>query len=303
MPARVLYVGQRCSIDPSANFSVTGLTGIRYLPVQSASCEVTRPIEDIFSFGHLGSLGRFQNSVSTCKSDIKSYLANVTGSLDLNSSSASSGQYYSAINAQFLGLLTGYALAGTNCRIDVQPNGFTMSGILASVGIAISIGQFATCDLSFVGIGEPAFALAPSGSAYTEQTQMPSSFTPVTSSFVSGILTGGCPNSFKFSLDLPNETINCLGGIVTGNQAEIADDFLYVAKPPFKCTVNVEGLSVDPPVGSDIAKTSFVIGKLAILLPNGQVTSRSFNNAVGQAGASYNYTIEDISCVFSQTAN
>ena len=299
MPARVLYVGQSCSIDPSSVGSTTTTSGVRYLPVQSASCEVTRPIEDIFSFGHLGSLGRFQNSVSTCKSDIKSYLANFTGSIDVGKSAASSGQYYNAINAAFLRTLTGHTLGGTTSIVNVNPNGFTMSGILASVGINVAVGQFATCDLGFVGIGEPFFAVAPSTSIYAEQSVMPASFSPVTSSFVSGILTGGCPNSFKFSLDMPTETINCLGGDVTGSQEVVAGDFLYVGKPPFKCTVNVEGLSVDPPAGSEIATTKFIIGKLGIILPAGQVTSRSFNNAVGQAGASYNYTIEDISCTFS----
>jgi hypothetical protein len=291
MPARVLYIGQTVSIDPSNGQGANStISGVRFLPVQSASCEVTRPIEDILSFGHLGTLGRVQNAVSTCKSDIKTYVANFTGSV------GTSG-YYNAVNADFLNVLTGNALGGQVAIINVNPNGFTMSGILASIGINIALGQFATCDFSFAGVGEPTFASAPSSSTYADQASMPQSFSPVTSSYVSGQITGGCSNSFKFNLDLPNETINCLGGIVSGSQGSIAGQFLYVAKPPFKATVNVEGLAVDPPVNPTGAK--YIIGKLGITLPGAQVTSRSFNNAVGQAGASYNYTLEDVSCLFT----
>jgi hypothetical protein len=292
MPARVLYVGQQVSIDPSNGLSSTSISGIRFLPVQSASCEVNRPIEDILSFGHLGTLGRVQNAVSTCKADIKTYVANFTGIVNTSG-------YYNAVNADLLNTLTGQALGGTVSQINVTPNGFTMSGILASVGISIALGQFATCDFSFVGVGEPTFASAPSTSSYVEQAAMPTSFQPVTSTFVSGAITGGCANSFKFNLDIPNETINCLGGVVSGSQGAIANQFLYVAKPPFKASVSVEGLAVDPPTAAQIATTKFVIGKLGILLPGGQIVNRSFNNAVGQAGASYNYTIEDVSCLFS----
>ncbi len=280
MPSRILYVGQEVKIVSAAG-------GTRYLPVQSASCEVTRPIEDLQSFGHLGSLGRFQNAVSTCKADIKSYIANVTGI---------AGSTQNLVNKQFITGLTGEALAGTNAVITVSPNGFTMSGILTSFGCEISQGGFASADFSFAGVGEPVFAAAPTNSSFTEQNNMPFSFTPVVSTNVSGQITGGCANSFKFNLDLPSESISCLGGSVTGAQGDVAASFLQVAKPPFKASITVEGSAVDPP---SIASAAFVLGKLSIALPSAQVTSRSFNNAVGQAGATYNYQLEDISANFT----
>jgi hypothetical protein len=282
MPARVLYVGQEVKIE-----TFGGIT--RYLPVQSASCEVNKPIEDILSMGKLGSLGRVQNAVSTCKADIKSYLPNQTGA-----------QNY-LMNAAFIAALTGEALSGVNSVITVSPNGFTMSGILSALNIDISEGSFATSDLSFVGVGEPTFADAPTTTTYSQQANMPSAFSPVTSSNVSGQVTGGCAASFKFSLDIPNESLTCLGGNVSGTQGAIAKDFIQVGKPPFKASISVEGTAVNPPVGGALTD-NYVVGKLAIKLPAAQVTSRSFNQAVGNVGASYNYTLEDVSAIFADVA-
>jgi hypothetical protein len=282
MPARVLYAGQEVKVVTNG-----GLT--RYLPVQSASCEVNRPIEDILSFGKLGSLGRVQNNVSTCKADIKSYLANSTGG-------TGAGQLNAIINSAFIQGLTGEALAGSVSVISVSPNGFFMSGILANFGVDISNGSFGTADFSFVGVGEPSFAAAPVSSSFTEQTNMPSSFSPVTSTNVTGQTVSGCANSFKFSLDIPNEVISCLGGLTSGTQPQVANSYLQVAKPPFKASISVEGTSVDLP---NNAANTFIIGKLGIALPAAQVTSRSFNNAVGQVGATYNYTLEDVTALFT----
>lgn len=284
MPARILYAGQEAKIQHNA-----GAGTAKYLPVQSASCEVTRPIEDVLTFGRLGSAGRFQNSVSTCKVDIKTYLA-ITG-----------GNANNCINAALIQALTGEALAGTNTVITVTPNGFTMSGILSSFGVDIANGSFAMADFSFVGVGEPTFASAPTSNTTTEQANMPSSFTPVTSSSVGGQATGGCAQSFKFSLDIPNETLSCLGGSISGTQGAVASSMLQVAKPPFKASISVEGASVDAPTGSQLT-SQFTVGKLGFTLPNAQVTSRSFNNAVGQIGATYSYTMEDVNAIFADVA-
>ena len=294
MPARSLYVNQEVAIDPSnAGGAAAGTSGIRYLPVQSASCEVTRPLEDVFSFGHLGSLARTQINVSTCKADIKTYLANVTGG-------TGAANYANLLNASLIQTLTGNALQGTNSKVTVSPNGFTMSGVLSSLGIDVAVGQFATADLSFAGIGEPVFAAAPTTASFGEQANMPTSFTPVTSTNVASELLSGCPNSFKFNLDMPNESISCLGGVLSGTQGEVADDFLQVGKPPFKVTVSMEGLAVDLPANP--SASLYDIGKLRIQLPRAQISSRSFNNAVGSVGATYNYVVEDISALFSDIA-
>ena len=71
---------------------------------------------------------------------------------------------------------------------------------------------------------------------------------------------------------------------------------MNVAKPPFKATLSIEGSSVDAPAN---AAVQYVVGNFGITLPQGQVTSRSFNNAVGQVGATYSYTIEDVAATFA----
>jgi hypothetical protein len=290
MPARILYVGQEVKIQTAANAS----NATRYLPVQSASCEVTKPLEDILSFGRLGSLARVQTSVSTCKADIKTYIPYATGTGTITNASRGN-----LLDPLFISALTGEALAGYNAVISVSPNGFIMSGILTSLNIDLSNGSFATADMSFAGVGEPFIASAPTGVSFSEQTNMPSSFSPIFSSLVSGQTESGCANSFKFSLDLPSETISCLGGNVTGSQGQVQGDFLQVSKPPYKSTVSVEGTSVDAPISGS---NEYIVGRLGITLPQGQVTSRSFNNAVGNAGGNYSYTIEDVSAVFRDVA-
>jgi hypothetical protein len=277
MPARTLYVGQTVTLTSNRGI-------IKFFPVQSASCDVNRPIEDILSFGRLGSLGRVQTAVSTCKSSIKTYLIYNTGtgatSLDFN----------------IISTLTGEALAGAVSTLDVSPNGFTMSGILTSLSIEISNGSFATAEMGFAGIGEPAFKQPPTGASFIQSTQMPASFQPVTSTFISGNLLTGCANSVKFSLDIPNEPISCLGGKVTGAQVSVAPNFLMVAKPPFKTSLTVEGTSVTPPTNTGLIHTYF--GYLDVQMINPKVTARSFNNAVGNIGANYSYTLEDVTAGF-----
>lgn len=289
MPARILYVGQQVSISAYN----AGTPAIRYLPVQSASCEITRPVEDILSFGRLGSLGRIQTAVSTCKADIKTYIPFASGTGIITDSSRSN-----LLDSLFIQALTGEALNGQMATISVSPNGFTMSGILTNLGVEISNGAFATASLSFAGVGEPDFVTAPTGIGFTQQANMPATFSPVVSSYVSGNVNTGCATSFKFSLDLPNESISCLGGKVSGSQVAVAPNFVMVAKPPFKASISVEGTSVDAP-SSTTATNAFTVGRMSITLPQGIVTSKSFNNAVGNVGATYSYTIEDVSANFA----
>jgi hypothetical protein len=308
MPSRILYVGQSCTI---ATDNGTGY--VRYLPVQSANCETSQPVEDVLSFGQLGSLGRYQTSVTTCKSSIKSYLPMPTGggTFGVGDVTGAGSPDVNNIDATLLGALTGNALAGTVSVITVSPNGFTMSGILSSFGVDISNGGFAMADFAFDGVGQPYYAPKSVGNVYLPAGTNPSSFTPVLSSHVSGIyqmgggqsITGNTASSMKFHLDLPSDQLSCLGGNITGGQVDVAPYFLKVAKPPFKTTISVEGTAIDVPVGTGAAGNTYVIGTLGINLPKAITTSHSFNNAVGNVGATYNYTVEDTSVVFSDIVN
>lgn len=303
MPSRILYVGQTVSITTAGGY-------LRYLPVQSASCEVTQPVEDVLSFGQLGSLGRFQTAVTTCKSNIKSYLPMPTGGASFAGGTTGSSAENSVVDVTLINALTGDALAGSVAVIQVSPNGFTMSGILTSFGVDISNGGFAMADFSFNGLGQPAFAAQPNGNTFSVQANMPSSFTPVISSHVSGIynpttqsITGNTSSSLKFSLDIPTDQLSSLGGNITGSQVAVAPYFLMVAKPPFKTSLSVEGTSIAIPVGTGAANNMYVVGGLGIQLPAAICTASSFNNAVGNVGATYNYTIEDVNAVFTDVTN
>ena len=302
MPSRILYVGQQLTITTAAGY-------IRYLPVQSANCDVTQPVEDVLSFGQLSSLGRYQTAVTQCKSTIKSYLSLPTGGGSFGTDSTGGGGEVNVIDATLISSLTGYALAGNTATINVSPNGFTMSGILSNFAVDISNGGFAMADFTFEGVGQPYFPGQPVGNTYLISgvtNNAPSSFTPVISSHVSGLYSTGVSNtagSFKFSLDIPSDQLSSLGGNITGGQPAVAPYFLKVAKPPFKCSLSVEGTSIAVPVGNAAANNVFIVGCLGISLPNANVTSHSFNQAVGNVGATYNYSLEDVSASFTDITN
>lgn len=289
---RTLYVGQQVKIvsGPTGGY-VTG-----YLPVSSASCEVTKPVEAVTAFGHLGSLALAQTNLTTCKASIKSYLssgiANYSGGII-----PSGGASLSGLNAFLLSSITGDAVNGNYTVITVSPNGFTMSGIVTSIGIDMSLGGFGTCDFAFNGIGQPSFSSITTN-ATSEQSVMPTALTPITTIAVSGGLLSGCTNSFKFSLDMPTDILACLGDNPDSPQLNTLNS-LIATKPPYKSSITVEGFGVDVTnTGIPPANTKYNLGGLSIQLPNAIVTSKSFNNAVGTANASYNYSVEDTTAVF-----
>ena len=276
MPARTLYAAQQATIT-------TNVGSIGKFAVQSASCETTIPVDDLLILGKLGSAGRFQKEVATCKSDLKIFL-----NMDKTNANALTGT--------FLQQLTGEALDGKTSVITVSPNGFTMSGIISSIGIDHSNGNFATADLSFVGVGEPTYAAAPTsvGGAGTQPGDA-IAITPVTTGVLlydlDGNVTDTCPQSAKFSLDLPNEVISCLGGAVAGDQTAVSGANVQVAKPPFKGTITVDGTSAEEikqvKFGTDGANITCVIN-------DGILVSRSFNQGAGDVGATYSFNIEGV---------
>lgn len=300
---RTLYVGQQVTISTGptgalgANQRTTGV-----LPVSSASCEVTKPVEAVTAFGRLGSLALAQTNLTTCKSTVKCYLTSGAAAF-----LPTGGGINSGVTAGLIQSLTGDAINGTYTVIQVAPNGFTMSGILSNIGMDMSLGGFGTMDMSFNGIGQPLFSQA-TANATSESAlspnQTPMSIVPVTTIAVGGQVTGfGCANSFKFSLDMPTDNLACLGDPPDMGQSPALNS-LIATKPPYKATITVEGFGVDVSntglltTASNLS-SNFTLGGLNIALPNAIVTSKSFNNAVGTANATYNFTMEDTSAKFS----
>lgn len=287
---RTLYVGQQVKITSGP--AAARMTG--YLPVSSASCEVAQPVEAVTAFGHLGSLALAQTNLTTCKASIKTYLTS-------GAPAADTAGNVSGLGPGLIASITGDAIAGRYTVITVTPNGFIMSGLITSLGIDMALGGFGTADLAFNGIGAPSFA-SPTTDAISEQAVMPTTLVPVTSVGVGGGILSGCANSFKFSLDMPTDTLACLGDNPNTPQLDSMTSLL-ATKPPYKATISVEGFGLQiggiENTGIPPANTKYSLGLLDIQLPNGIVTSKSFNNAVGNANASYNYTVEDTSAVFS----
>lgn len=291
--SRILYVSQSAQIQTSDGNQF-------FLPIQNANCEMTRPIEDVLSFGLLGAVNRTQNRVTTCRSTLKAFL-----NFQYNSSTITPAQqgvggtgYNNTVNANLISKLTGDALAGAVEVINVQPNGFVMSGILARMGLDVADGSLGTADFEFVGVGEPYFYSAPSGilgSVPALNGQLVS-VNPVNNPLVSGSAGLGTCSSLKFTLDIPNDTISSLGYAVSGVQAAVSGGYAQVARAPFKADLVVEGASVDPNLQPN--NQTYWFGSIGVTFPKPITISRSMNQAVGTAAASYNYTVNDVSANF-----
>lgn len=273
MPARILYVNQSGVLTPATLPQVI-------LPIQTASCEETNPVDDVLTLGKLTSLARIQNSVSTCKSDLKIYLDNTNG--------------VNALTASLISTLTGESLAASGSVIRVGPNGFTMTGLLTSLSIEGQNGQFSMASMGFAGVGQPAFDAAPTQNSATVEVSTIGAISPVTTANISGDVGVGCANSIKFSLDIPTDVISCLGTNPSGSQAAVSGGYQICAKPPFKASIVVEGAGV---AFTNITQ-HYCFGKIGINIPNPVLTNQSFNQAVGQVGATYSYTIEGVTANF-----
>lgn len=97
---------------------------------------------------------------------------------------------------------------------------------------------------------------------------------------------------------MPTDVLSALGDNPNAVQGSLVSQM--ASKPPYKATIAVEGhgVNITPACIDTIANAIFGIGNIGIVLPNGKVTARSFNNAAGQISATYSATIEDVGAVF-----
>lgn len=287
---RIVYFAQSGTITtPAGNTYV--------FPVSSASCEETRPIEAVTSFGHFGSLNTAQTNLTTCKSTLKCYLGSGSG--------IGGGASPNGIDAAALLDLLTSTKASSGIVINVAPGGFTMTGIMTNIGIDISMGGFGMADFGFAGIGKP--VITPPSTTYAGDPNSTMSISPITTMSIGRgngtALSGTYASSIKFALDLPTDTLGALGDNPNAFQGSSQLISQMATKPPYKATVSVEGHGVDPTVlDTSIAGLAYVIGNIGITLPNAKVNARGFNNAAGQVSASFSYSAEDTSATFSAQA-
>lgn len=279
--ARTLYSAQQLTIANGSNIYV--------LPVQSASCETTIPTEHVAIMGSLGSAGRHQKEVSTCKSDIKTFLA-----ATFTAGSPHAGTHTDVVSSNagaFLKSLIDSANLNQDATIKVEPGGFTMTGIISNIGIEIQKGNFAMLNLSFSGVGVPTYAppTALGGASISVHAVTPV-FSNDVKVYSNGVLiaSDNAPSKATFSIDIPNEVVSNLGSAIKGAQADVSAGNQMFTKPPFKSNLSVDGLSLD--VGSDIKKVVF--GSLSVNIVDAQTASKGFNQAAGEAGATYSLTVE-----------
>jgi hypothetical protein len=277
---RIAYFAQTGQIS-----STTGTAWTYVLPVNSASIEVTRPIEAVTAFGQFGALNQAQTNITTCKMSLKGYMG--------------SGTNVTGITASVLNNIIGHTASGV-MSIIVQPQGFTGSGILTNLGLDISVGGFGMFDMGFAGVGNPIVADAQTEQVASNQTTL--SIAPVTTMSIGsgGLLANANASSIKFSYDLPTDTLTSLGE--NPNAWQGALNSIIATKAPYKASISVEGFGVNPTI-TDAQATGLVsIGNIGISLSKGKVTSRSVSNAAGQATANFSYTAEDVSANITDVA-
>lgn len=279
---RIAYFAQSGSIK-----NTTGAGGTTYvLPVNSANIEVTRPIEAVTAFGQFNSFAQAQTNVTTCKASLKGYLGSGTSGIGLSS-----------FDSTFLNDLVNTTQTG-NLVVSVSPQGFTMTGLCTNIGIDISVGGFAMFDLGFAGVGQPSVADAQTA-ATSPQAWTTGALAPVTTMSIgsSGLLQGANATSIKFSYDLPTDTLTSLGENPNALQGSL--NSFIATKAPYKASLSVEGFGVNTALTDAQIASGVQVGTIIIKLPNGKLTSKSFNNAAGQATATFSYSAEDVSATFT----
>ena len=283
---RIAYFAQSGTLTlpvTGDNGKFTGDYKTYVLPINSANIEVTRPIEAVTAFGQFKSLNTAQTNITTCKSTFKTYLG--------------TGEKIDGLTAEVINNIIA-ATQSEKIGIVVSPGGFSMSGILNSLGVDISLGGFAMADLSFAGVGNPIIAEA---SGHTTPVTEAMTIAPVTTMTIGSgdALSGIFATSIKFTYDLPTDTLGALGENPNANQDQMRS--IIATKAPYKSTITVEGYGIDITSGRlDKSITGvFGIGNIGVQLPKAKISAKSFNNAAGQVSATFSITAEDVGATFS----
>jgi hypothetical protein len=301
---RVLYATQTTLITENGG-------GTNLLPVSTASADETIPQEDVLVLGKLGSVGRLQKDVATCKGTLKAFICSV-----VKDEAAGAGTSSTIMGTMLTDLAT-EARAGKNATVEVKSNnagesgGFKMLGVLNSVGIDAAKGAFPTLDLGFEGIGSletlemgdtTTSAKDNAGSGYVKEA------TPHTSKDVevSGAGTDTVASA-KFSFDMPTESLSRLGGKIVGKTSIVSADNAMFSKPPFKATMTVDGQDLSASGGA--AGAVAANGKIVIATGGAGLTvefdgakaisAQSYSQNVGDVGATYSVTVEGTNAKFS----
>ena len=296
-----------------------------YLPAQSASADETIPQDDVLVMGKIDGVARLQKDVSTSKASVKAYIA-AAGKYNDTGNTAWPGTGEHGPVAGFAELLSDLEVAATEgVAMTVScdstgvnagyKDGFTMSGIVSSIGIDASKGGFPTLDLAFEGIGRidtlnlgsaTATSLANSHGGDLTLKEL----TPLISTDVSlgtAADTNDTINSAKFSFDMPTETLSRMGGVIMGKYTDVKDDNKIFSKPPYKSSMTVDGQSLTSVeaqwkghsantmaagIGLQLKPASTNGVAIFVDTDGASVSARSFSQNVGDVGATFSVSAE-----------
>jgi hypothetical protein len=284
-PSRTLYSAQTLDIK------INDVGNYLNLPVQSAACEMTRPTEDIMALGKLGNVTRVQKEPTTTKVDLRMFLPLPTASGVGTTYTLSGLDFNNLVNGAKSGIFTALRLG----NIGTNTAGFDASGVLTSLSLEGSIGNFVELAMSFNALGEAVMGNPQTSTVGTDLNTTFTSYRPITTDLVlvgSGV-AALCAQSARFSYDIPMEQLACLGGEITGTIKALTGDYLYVAKPPFKASMTFEGTAAQPNNSGIVT-----FGHVIVKIPNSTLSSQSVNQAVGSAGATYSFTVEGVEAEF-----
>ena len=255
--------------------------------VQSASVSYSSPNQTVNSFGTRGIIDNVQLEPETASTTFSYILPSGTG-IGLHISPVMINQ-----------LMTNSVLdAPVPMHVTIAGVGKVISGYLSSISVNASVGDLATCEMTFEGVpsggvaGNDADGERPDTVASVAAVAYP----VLTPDKISGIGPavntpdnvpatndiggfGAAAQSATFSWEIPVERVMSLGDLPANATA--------FTNPPGTSSMTVEGMDV--PLGI----TGLVVGGYTFGLgTQGRVSSREHNLAVGDVGATFSVTVD-----------
>jgi hypothetical protein len=255
--------------------------------VQSASVSYSSPNQTVNSFGTRGIIANVQLEPETASTTFSFILPSGTGL----------GSHISPVMINEL--MTNSVLdAPVPMHVTVAGVGKVISGYLSSLSVNASVGDLATCEMTFEGVPSGGIALNDADGERPDPVASVAAvaYPVLTPDKISGIGPavsnpdnvpatndiggfGAAAQSASFSWEIPVERVMSLGDLPANATA--------FTNPPGTSSMTVEGM--DAPLGI----TGLVVGGYTFGLgTQGRVSSREHNLAVGDVGATFNVTVD-----------
>jgi len=255
--------------------------------VQSASVSYSSPNKTVNAFGSRGIIDNVQLESETASTTFSFILPSVTGA----------GSHLSPVMLNSL-MANSVLDAPIPMHVTVAGVGKVISGYLSSLSVNASVGDLATCEMTFEGVPSGGITLNDADGERPDPVASVAAvaYPVLTPDRISGIGPavvgndgtppsndiggfGAAAQSASFSWEIPVERVMSLGDLPANATA--------FTTPPGTASMTVEGMDV--PLGI----TGLVVGGYTFGLgTQGKVSSREHNLAVGDVGATFNVTVD-----------